>query len=105
MRAASCGFVAKTTSSGTSASRHRSRSCVQLLGRYSSRSTSVWPALLAYAKKTPIWQFSTRPAYHLTISGREKLIRWENPFCSEREGSACEGAIEDRHAERVQREH
>jgi len=42
--------------------------------------------------------------YHLTISGREKLIRWENPFCSEREGSACEGAIEDRHAERDQRE-
>src|SRR5437667_8964526 len=51
-----------------------------------------------------VMDFGDLSRYHLTISGREKLIRWENPFCSEREGSACEGAIEDRHAERDQRE-
>jgi hypothetical protein len=38
-------------------------------------------------------------AYHLNIAGREKPIMWENAFCSARDGAACEGTIEDRHAE------
>ena len=59
---AGSGLVAKATSSPIPASRRRSRSSVHPFGRYSSRSNNVRPALVAYARDTPIYQFSIRPA-------------------------------------------
>lgn len=44
------------------ASRHRGRSSVQAFGRYNSRSINARPAGEAYARNTPIWEFSIRPA-------------------------------------------
>jgi hypothetical protein len=59
---ASSVLVANTASSGTAASRQRSRSAIHDFGRYSSRSIRARPLLVAYAQNTPSWQFSTRPA-------------------------------------------
>jgi hypothetical protein len=44
------------------AARHRSGSAVQDWGTYSSRSISACPCREAYARNTPTWQFSVRPA-------------------------------------------
>src|SRR5712691_3947882 len=41
MRAANSGLVANPTEAGTSASRQRAESWIQLLGRYSSRSSKL----------------------------------------------------------------
>src|SRR5215211_4736077 len=57
----SCGLVWKPTSSGTPAARQRTRSSVQDLGRYRSRSTSATPPGAAYARNTPTWQVSCLP--------------------------------------------
>ena len=60
---ASSGLVANPVSSGTPAWRQRSRSDVHDSGRYSSRSISARPPPgTAYARNTPSWQFSIRPA-------------------------------------------
>jgi hypothetical protein len=62
MALACSGFVAKPTSAPIPASAHRSGSSAQDLGRYSSRSINARPRGEAYARNTPSWQFSTRPA-------------------------------------------
>jgi hypothetical protein len=56
------GLVMNSTSSGMPAARHRPRSSAQDCGRYSSRSISACPYPEAYARNTPTWQFSVRPA-------------------------------------------
>src|ERR1700722_9033508 len=55
------GLVAKPTWPGTCAARQRSRSPVHSFGRYSSRSMSACPAMVAHAAITPTWQGKTPP--------------------------------------------
>jgi len=63
MASASFGFVANATPPPIPAAAHRSRSSAHFLGMYSSRSISARaPPGAQYARNTPTWQFSTRPA-------------------------------------------
>ena len=62
---ASCPLVRKTALSGTPASCRRPRSSAHTWGRYNSRSSNALPLAPAWARNTPTWQFSIRPAVPL----------------------------------------
>jgi hypothetical protein len=55
-------LVVNSASAGIPAARHRPRSSVQDCGRYSSRPITACRTGEAYARNSPAWQFSVRPA-------------------------------------------
>ena len=78
------GLVANSASSGMPASRHRSGSSAQDCGRYSSRSISACPYREAYARNTPTWQFSVRPAVpeYCRCTPADRVPFFRNPVSS-----------------------
>ena len=78
------GLVVNSTSSGMPAARHRSGSSVQDCGRYSSRSISACPCAEAYARNTPTWQFSVRPAVpeYCRCTPADRVPFFRNPVSS-----------------------